>query len=133
MCINKNRGRSTTAPDFLEDFAVGHLRKAVSAIFLRGSHSEHADAPQTINHASWNVCLAIDVRRIESFSQKFAQFSERIIQFGLLRSRNTGVRHDPIRNEMTLEQPLGKTKRLRTCEKQLLSLFYLFLSLRVEF
>ena len=67
------------------------------------------------------------------FVQKFAKFSECIIQLILLGRRNTRIRHHPIGNEMSREQPFRKPERLRTCKKQLLSLLNLFLSLRVEF
>jgi len=97
------------AADFFQHFAVGHLRKAVSAISFRRSHPEHADAPQTINHASWNVCLPIDLPRIEMFVQKFAEFRSvsSIPSVGPPEYANTA---SPNRNEMSLEQPLGKTK-----------------------
>src|SRR6266513_2079182 len=85
------------------------------------------------DHAARNICLSVDLRRIEVFVQKFAEFSECIIQLSLLGRRNTRIRHHPIGNEMSLEQPLGETQRLRTCKKQLLSLLNLFLALRVEF
>src|SRR6266404_7986671 len=50
----------------------------------------------------------------------------------LFHSRNARIRHHPIGNEMSLEQSLGKTERLRACKKQLLRLLNFFLSLRVE-
>src|SRR6266436_7254148 len=123
MRIDKNRGRCATPADFFQHFAVGHLREAAPAVFLRRGHAKHA---------ARYVCLAVDLRRIKIFVQKFAEFSERIIQLDLFRSRNARIRHHPIGNEMSLEQSLGKTERLRACKKQLLRLLNFFLSLRVE-
>src|SRR5437016_10871305 len=113
MRINKNRSRSTTAPDFLQNFAVGHLREAAASVFLRSRHTQHPDATKAINHVARNVRLPVDLRRIEMFVQKFAEPSERIIQLILLGLRNARIRHHPIGNEMSREQSLGKTKRLR--------------------
>src|ERR1043166_113042 len=45
MLVTKNGYRRATTPDYFEDFAVGHLAEPVSAVFLRRSHSEHADSP----------------------------------------------------------------------------------------
>src|SRR5438552_309681 len=133
MRVNENGCRCATPSDFFQNFAIGHLREPVSAVFLGRGHAQHANASQTINYAARNVRLPIDLRRIEMFVQKFAEFSERIIQLDLLRSWDARIRHHPIRNEMPLEKSLGKTQRLRTCKKQFLSLLNLFLSLRVEF
>src|SRR6266487_5105272 len=132
MRIYEDRCRCATTPDFFQHFAIGHLREPVSAIFLRRGHAQHANASQTINYAARNVRLPIDLRRIEVFIEKLPKFSERIIQLDLLRSRNTRIRHHPIRYEMTLEESLGKTQRLRPRKKQFLSLLNFLLSLRVE-
>src|SRR5438128_8144280 len=122
MRVDENRCRCATTPDFLQHFAVGHLREAASAIFLRRRHPEHADTAKAIDYAAWNVCVSIDLRRIEVFNEKLPKFGERVIQLGLLRSRNTRIRHHPIRYEMALEKPFGEPERLRTCKKQFLSL-----------
>src|SRR5438876_1057054 len=132
MRVNENGCRCATPSDFFQNFAIGHLRETASAIFLRRGHAKHANASQTINYAARNVRLPIDLRRIEMFVQKFAEFSERIIQLDLLCSRNTRIRHHPIGDEVALEKALGEAERLRTCKKQFLSLLNLFLSLRVE-
>src|SRR5205823_10035601 len=100
MRVNKNRCRSATSPDLLEHLAVGHLRKSVAAVFLRSRHAEHADTPQPIDHATGNIGLAIDLRRIEVCIQEFAKFSKRLIQLALLRLRDARIRHHPIRYEM---------------------------------
>src|SRR5437899_5850849 len=133
MRVYENRCRCATAADFFQDFAIGHLREAASAIFLRRRHPEHADAPETINYPARNVCLPIYLRRIEVFVQKFAESSERFVQFGLLRRGNTRIRHHPIRYEMPLEKSVREPQRLRPCKKQFLRLLDFFLSLRVEF
>ena len=67
MRVYENRCRCATAADFFQDFAIGHLREAASAIFLRRRHPEHADTAKAIDYAAWNVCLSIDLRRIEMF------------------------------------------------------------------
>src|SRR6266511_2227226 len=125
--------RCATPPNLFQHLAVGHLRESAPAVFLQCGHAEHSDAPKTINYLARYVCLPIDLRRIKMFIQKFAEFGERIIQLSSLRGRNARIRHHPIGNEMSLEQSLGKTQRLRACKKQFLSLLNLFLSLRVEF
>ena len=105
----------------------------MSAIFLRRRHAEHAGTPQPIDHATGNIRLPIDLRRIEICIQKFAKLSKRLNQLALLRLRDARIRHHPIGNEMPLEKPFDETERLRPREKQFLSLLNLFLSLRVEF
>src|SRR5437867_345371 len=67
MRVYENRRRCATAANFLQHFAVGHLRETASAIFLRRRHTENANAPQTVNYATGNVCLPIDLHRIEMF------------------------------------------------------------------
>src|SRR5438132_5802887 len=132
MCINKSRRRSTTASDFLQHFAIGHLREAAASVFLRCRHPEHTNATQAVDHAAWYVCLAVDLRSVKMFVQKFAEFSERVIQLALLRSGNTRIRHHPIGNKMPLEKSLGEPECLRPCKKQFLSVLNFLLSLRVE-
>src|SRR4029077_9966074 len=133
MRVYENRGGCATAADFFQHLAVRHLRETAAGVFLRRGHAEHAGPTKAIDHAARYVCLAVDLRRIKMFIQKFAEFSERIIQLDLLRSRNARIRHHPIGNEMSLEQSFGKTERLRPCKKQFFRLLNLFLSLRVEF
>src|SRR5262245_9311600 len=108
MRINEDRCRCTTAADFFQHFAVRHLRKTASAIFLRRSHPEHADATKAIDHATRNVRLPIDLRRIEMFIEKLAKLRQRFVQLDLLRSGNARIWHHPIRYEMPLEKSLGK-------------------------
>src|SRR6476660_339281 len=132
MRVNKNRCRRATSPDLFQHFAVGHLREPVSAVFLRCRHAEHADTPQPIDHATWNIGLPIDLRRVEICIQKFAKFSKNLIQLGLLRFRDARIRHHPIRHEMPLEKSFRKPQRLGSCKEQFLSLLNLLLSLRVE-
>src|SRR5947208_13761750 len=132
MRVHENRRRRATPADFFQHFAVGHLREAATAVFLRRGHAQYSDAPKPINYPARYVCPPVDLRRIKMFVQKFAEFSERLVQFDLLRSRDARIRHHPIRNEMSGEQPLRKPERLRACKKQLLRLLNLFLSLRVE-
>src|SRR5262249_22487342 len=55
------------------------------------------------------------------------------MQLALLRLWDTGIRHHPIRHEMSLEKSFRKPQRLWPCKEQFLSLLNLFLSLRVEF
>src|SRR5262249_11736355 len=55
------------------------------------------------------------------------------MQLALLRLWDTGIRHHPIRHEMSLEESFRKPQRLGPCKEQFLSLLNLFLSLRVEF
>src|SRR5438093_973866 len=83
--VYENRCRCATAPDFFQHFAVRHLREAASAVFLRRSHAEHTDAAQTVDHLARNVCLAIDLRRIEMLIENLAEFPERFIQLDLSR------------------------------------------------
>src|SRR6478609_1789950 len=133
MRVNKNRCRRATSPDLFQHFAVGHLREPVSAVFLRCRHAEHADTPQPIDHATGNIRLPIDLRRIKICNQKFAKFSKNLIQLALLRLRDARIRHHPIRHEMPLEKSFRKPQRLGPCKEQFLSLLNLFLSLFVEF
>src|SRR6266481_5931173 len=105
----------------------------MSAIFLRRRQAEHAGTPQPIDHATRNIRLPIDLRRIEICIQKFAKFSKNLIQLALLRLRDARIRHHPIRHEMPLEKPFRKPQCLGPCKKQFLSLLNLFLSLFVEF
>src|SRR4029077_1371404 len=86
-----------------------------------------------IYDGSRNVRLTIDLRRIEICIQKFAKFSQRLIQLALFRLRNARIRHHPVRDEMSLKKSFRKAERLGPCKKQFLSLLNLFLSLRVEF
>src|SRR3954451_20724065 len=104
MRVNENRCRRTTSSDFFQHLAVGHLRESASAVFLRRRHAEHADTPQPIDHASRNVRLAIDLRRIKIFLQEFTKLSKRLIQLALLRLRDAWIRHHPIRHEMSLKK-----------------------------
>jgi hypothetical protein len=132
MRVDEDRCRCATAAYFFQNFAVGHLRETASAIFLRRGHTEHADAPKAINHLAGNICLSIDLSRIEMFIEKLAKFAERLVQLDLLRGRDTRIRHHPIGDEVALEKPFGETQRLRPGKKQFLSLLNFFLSLRVE-
>src|SRR6266487_6377010 len=133
MRVYENRRRCATAADFFQHFAVRHLREPAASVFLRRGHAEHAGPTKAIDHTAWYICLAVDLRRIKMFVQKLAEFSKRIIQLDLLRSRNARIRHHPIGNEMSLEKTFGEPERLRACKKQLLRLLNFFLSLRVEF
>src|SRR5882757_7087085 len=132
MRVNKNRCRRATSPDLLQHFAVGHLRETMSAIFLRRRQAEHAGTSQPIDHATGNIRLPIDLRRIEICIQKFAKFSKSLIELALLSFRDTRIRHHPIRHEMPLEESFRKPQGLGPCKEQFLSLLNLFLSLRVE-
>src|SRR6266480_346008 len=132
MRVYENRCRRATAPDLFQYFAVRHLRETASAVFLRRGHTKHTDASEAIDHATRYVRLPIDLCRIEMFVQELAKFSQRFIQFGLLRRWNARIGHHPIRYEMTLEKSLGEPERLRPREKQFLSLLNFLLSLRVE-
>src|SRR5262245_33049981 len=133
MRVNKNRCGCATSSDLLQHLAVGHLREPASAVFLRRSHSEHADTPQPIDYIARNVRLPVDFRRIEICVQKFAKCSKRLIELALFHLRAPRIWHHPVRHEMPLEKAFGKSQRLRPSKKQFLSLLDLFLSLRVEF
>src|SRR5713101_7170053 len=133
MRVYENRCGCAPTSDFLQELTVSHLGKAPSAVFHWRSRTEHADAPKTIDDLARNICLSIYLRRIELLIEKLPQFSQRLVQLRLLRCRDAWIRHHPIGNEMTLEKPLGKTKRLRPGEKQFLSLLDFLLPLRVEF
>jgi hypothetical protein len=133
MCVYENRRRRAAPPDFFQNFAVGHLRKSMPAILLRGGHTEHANAAQAVDHAARNVCLPIDLCSIEISIEKFAQLRERLIELTLFRRLNARIRHHPIRYEMALEKAFREPKRLWPREKQFLRLLNLFLSLRVDF
>jgi hypothetical protein len=61
------------------------------------------------------------------------EFRQRFVQLRLLRCRHARIRHHPIGHEMPLEKALGKTKRLRSGEKQFFRLLDFLLPLRVEF
>src|SRR5437868_11725239 len=100
----------------------------MASIFLRGGHTQYSHPAKAIDHTARNVRLPINLSRIEMFIQKFAEFSERMIQFNLFGRLNTRIRHHPIGHEMSLEQTLGEPERLGPCKKQLLCLLNLFLS-----
>src|SRR4029078_4945128 len=133
MRVNKNRRRRATSSDLFQPLAVGHLREAVSAIFLWRCHTQHADASQTIDHTARNIRLPIDLRSIEIRIQKFTKFSKSLTQPPLLRLRDARIRHYPIRDEMPLEKAFRKSQCLGPRKEQFLSLLNLFLSLCVEF
>src|ERR1700757_820961 len=133
MRIDENRCRRAPTADFFQHFAVSHLRKSASAVFLRRRHTKHADASQAIDHAARNVRLPIDLRSIKMLVEKFAKFAERFVQLDLLRSGDAGIRHHPIGDEVALKKSLREPERLRTRKKQFLSLLNFLLSLRVEF
>src|SRR5437667_2322419 len=65
MRVNENGCRCATPSNFLQNFAIGHLRETASAIFLRRGHAKHANASQTINYAARNVRLPIDPAKID--------------------------------------------------------------------
>src|SRR5260370_38159608 len=117
MRIHKNRRRSATAPDFLQDFAVRHLTETASANFFWRRRTEHADSSQSINHIPRNVRLPIDLRRIKMFIQEFAQLTERLIDFRLFRRRDPWLRHYPAANALALEEAFDETQRLRAGEQ----------------
>src|SRR6266481_8120832 len=133
MRVNENRSGRATTPDFLQHFAIGHLRETVPAVFLRRGQSQHADASEAINHAARNVRLPIDLRGIEICIEKSPKVAQSIVQYGLFLRGNPRIRHHPIRHELSLEKSFRKPERLRPRKKQFLSLLNLLLSLRVEF
>src|ERR1700736_2266784 len=114
---HKYRCRCAPATDLLQNFAVRHLGKTVTADFFWRSRTEHADSSQSINHITRNVRLPIDVRRIKMFIQKFAQLTERLVDFRLFRSLDSRIRHHPIGNEMALKQAFNESERLRPGEE----------------
>src|ERR1700730_10911839 len=117
MRVHKYRCRCAAAADLLQNSAIRHLGKTVAADFFWRSRTEHADSSQSINHITRNVRLPIDLRRIKMFIQKFAQLTERLVDFRLFRSRDPWIRHHPIGNEMALEEAFDETERLRAGEK----------------
>src|SRR5215813_5811092 len=132
MRIHENRCRCAAAADLFQNFAVGHLRETMPAIFLRCSHAKHADPAKSVNHAARNVRFPVHFRWIEMLIQKLTKVTERLVQLGLLCRWDAWIRHDPIRDEMTLEKTLGKTKRLRASKKQFFRLLNFLLSFGVE-
>ena len=117
MCVDKDRCRRAPATDFLQDFAVRHLGEPTTANFFWCSRTEHADAAETINYFAWNVGVPVDRHRIQFRVEKFPEFLQCFIELGLLRRRNPRIRHHPIGNETTLEEPFDETERLRAGEK----------------
>src|SRR5437773_4029345 len=101
--VDENRCRCATAADFFQHFAVGHLREAASAIFLRCGHAKHTDAGKAINHVARNVCLPIGLGTTQMFVEESAKFAESYVQFSLLCFWNTRIRDDPVGIEMLLE------------------------------
>jgi hypothetical protein len=132
VCIHKNGSRCTAASNFFQDFAVGHLRKPMPAIFLRRGHAEHANSAESINYAARYIRCSVDFRRIEMLVQKLAKLGKSSVQFDLLLCRDARIRHYPIGNEMASEKTFGKTERLRTRKKQFFGLLDFLLSLGVE-
>ena len=127
--VCKDRGRSATRADFLEDLAVGPLGKTTTAIFLRRRHPEHSDPGEPVDHVSRNIRGPIDRHRIQILIEKFADLRERFVELGLLRGGNARIRHGPIRHEASQKQSLGEAERLRSGKKQLLRFFDFFLPL----
>ena len=56
--------------DFLQHFAILHLGKAAAANFFRRGHPENADAAEAVDHVARNICLAIDLVRVEMFDRE---------------------------------------------------------------
>jgi len=63
--VYENRCRCATAADFLQEFAIGHLRKTPSAVFHWRSRTEHTDAPEPVDDLTRNIRLSIYLHRIE--------------------------------------------------------------------
>src|SRR5438046_4246041 len=102
MRVNEYRSGRATSSDFLQHFAVGHLREPVPAVFLRRGHSQHSDAPEAINHAARNVSLPVDLRGIEICIEKLPKLAQSIVQYGLFLRGNPRIRHHPICHELPL-------------------------------
>src|SRR5438067_5131101 len=122
MRVYENRRRCTPTANFLQQFAVNHLGKTASAVFHWRGRTKHTDAPQPIDDVARDICLSIYLGGVEMFAEKLAELDKSFIQLGLLRCRDAWIRHHPIRDEIPLEKPLGKTNCLRTGEKQFLRL-----------
>ena len=129
MRIRKNRSGSATSADFLQHFAIRHLRKSASAKFLWRGHAENADVPEAIDEMTRNIGVAINRNRIEIFVEELADFRERLIQLGLLRCRKARIRHRPIGNEFPEEQSFGEAKFLASGEKEFFCLLDFLLPL----
>src|SRR5437899_3220067 len=112
MRVYENRCRCAAMANFLQEFAVNHLRKTPSAIFQRGGRTKHPDASQPIDDVARDICLSIYLRGVEMFIEKLAELDKSSIQLGLLRCRDARIRHHPIRDEITLEKTFCKAKRL---------------------
>src|ERR1043166_2064894 len=132
MCVNENRCRCTTASDLFKDFAVRHLRKFMAANFFRRSCAKNADSTKPINDTARDIGLPIDLGWIEIFVEKIAQLGKGAIDLGLFRGGDARIRHPPVRHEMSLKKSLNKAQRLRSAEKQLLSLLNLLLPFDID-
>src|SRR5204863_8256724 len=101
----QNRRRCTPTAKCLQQFAVNHLGKTASAVFHWRGRTKHTDVTQPIDDIAWDVCLPIDLYGVETFVEKLAELDKSFIQLGLLRCRDAGIRHHPIRDEIPLEKP----------------------------
>src|SRR6476620_4343438 len=133
MGIRKNRGRSAATADFLQYFAILHLRETAAAHFLWRGHSENADAPESVDHVAGNICLAVDFFGVEMFVEEMPQFRDGAIYIGLLRIGQARIRHGPVGHEVAEEKSFREAKLLVAAKKQLLSLLNLFLPLNFGF
>jgi hypothetical protein len=131
--VCKNRSGSATSADFLQHFAIRHLRKSPSAKFLWRGHAQNTNVPEAVDKMARNVGIAINRDRIEIFVEELADFRQRLIQLGLLCRGNARVRHRPIGNEFPKEQSLGKAKFLMSGEKEFFRLLNFLLSLELCF
>src|SRR5207244_362731 len=117
MRIDEHRGRCAAATDFLQNFAVRHLRKTATAVLRWRSHSQNADTSKTINYFARNIGVPVDRHWIQFRAEKFPEFLQCFIELDLLPRRDPRIRHYPVGNEMTLEQSFDETERLRAGEK----------------
>src|SRR2546426_12527279 len=101
MRVYENRCRCAAMANFLQEFAVNHLRKTPSAIFHWGGRTKHPDASQSIDDVARDICLSIYLGGVEVLVEKLAELDKRSILLGLIRFRGARIMHHPILDERT--------------------------------